>query len=256
MYHTTLHCFPVVVRVFRPRPSFTNRASGEGRDGSDPPFCAAGAARLSVGVAPGVPPGVPPHPRRWWGRSRLKVSLREGSTARPGARLDAPTSGARRDRILRAFLVVGGVSAVAAWTWSGVCPEADPVTVLVRHDTPDGSTAVSSGTTSRRTWPRGSSAYLLAARPGSSSPGWASGLGSARAFPAGHFRSRPTARRSSSARSITRSSSPRARPRKADDPGAGSLYRRGYVRRGRVRQDLGLYAPIRPPTLELAREQS
>ena len=40
------------------------------------------------------------------------------------------------------FLVGGGVSAVAAWTGSGVCPEADPGSVLVRHDTPNVSTAV------------------------------------------------------------------------------------------------------------------
>ena len=40
----------------------------------------------------------------------------------------------------------------------------------------------SSGTTSRRTWPRDSSADVLSARPGSGAPGWASGWGSARAF--------------------------------------------------------------------------
>ena len=53
-----------------------------------------------------------------------------------------------RDRILRAVLVIGDVSALAAWTRPGVCPEADPVAVLVRHDTPSGATAVSSGTRS------------------------------------------------------------------------------------------------------------
>ena len=53
-----------------------------------------------------------------------------------------------RDRILRAFLVMGDISAVAAWTWPGVCPEADPVAVLVRHDMPSGATAMSSGTMS------------------------------------------------------------------------------------------------------------
>ena len=35
----------VSVRVFRPRPADPNRASGEGKDGSDPHFLAAGAAR-------------------------------------------------------------------------------------------------------------------------------------------------------------------------------------------------------------------
>ena len=36
----------------------------------------------------------------------------------------------------------------------------------------------------------------------------------------------------------------------ADDPGAGPLYRRGDFRRGRVRQDVGVYAPVRAPTLD------
>ena len=36
--HPPLPFFAVVVRVFRPRPADPNRASGEGRDGSDPPF--------------------------------------------------------------------------------------------------------------------------------------------------------------------------------------------------------------------------
>ena len=41
------------------------------------------------------------------------------------------------DALLRAFLVIGGISAVAAWTWPGVFPEADPVAVLVRYHTPN-----------------------------------------------------------------------------------------------------------------------
>ena len=47
--HATRCFFAVVVRVFRPSPSLPNRASGEGEDGSDPPFCAADAARLRGG---------------------------------------------------------------------------------------------------------------------------------------------------------------------------------------------------------------
>ena len=47
-----------------------------------------------------------------------------------------------RDALLRAFLVVGGISAVAAWTWPGVFPEADPVAVLVRYHTPNVYAAV------------------------------------------------------------------------------------------------------------------
>ena len=41
------------------------------------------------------------------------------------------------DALLRAFLVIGGISGVAAWTWPGVFPEADPVAVLVRYHTPN-----------------------------------------------------------------------------------------------------------------------
>ena len=40
------------------------------------------------------------------------------------------------DRLIRTFLVVGGVSVVCAWTWPGAFPEADPVAVLVRYHTP------------------------------------------------------------------------------------------------------------------------
>ena len=41
------------------------------------------------------------------------------------------------DRLIRAFLVVGGVSVASAWTWPGAFPEADPVAVLVRYHTPN-----------------------------------------------------------------------------------------------------------------------
>ena len=42
-----------------------------------------------------------------------------------------------RDALLRAFLVIGDISAACAWTWPGVFPEADPVAVLVRYHTPN-----------------------------------------------------------------------------------------------------------------------
>ena len=41
------------------------------------------------------------------------------------------------DRLIRAFLVVGGVSVACAWTWPGAFPEADPVAVPVRYHTPN-----------------------------------------------------------------------------------------------------------------------
>ena len=54
MSHPPLPFVAVVVRLFVLRPADPNRASGEGKDGSDPPFCAAGAARRSGGVSHGV----------------------------------------------------------------------------------------------------------------------------------------------------------------------------------------------------------
>ena len=36
-----------------------------------------------------------------------------------------------RDALLRAFLVIGGISAACAWTWPGVFPEANPVAVFL-----------------------------------------------------------------------------------------------------------------------------
>ena len=41
--------FAVAIRVFRPGPDDPNRASGEGEDGSDPPFLTAGAVRRGGG---------------------------------------------------------------------------------------------------------------------------------------------------------------------------------------------------------------
>ena len=41
------------------------------------------------------------------------------------------------DALIRIFLVVGGISAVAAWTWPGMFPQDDPVAVLVRYHTPN-----------------------------------------------------------------------------------------------------------------------
>ena len=45
VYHCRLPLSAVSLRVFRPEPADPSRASGEGNDGSDPPFFAAGAAR-------------------------------------------------------------------------------------------------------------------------------------------------------------------------------------------------------------------
>ena len=135
--HPPLPLFAVVVRRFVLRPADPNRASGEGKDGSDPPLLTAGAVRQEGGCPTPCPTGCPIPLPPWGGRSRLYVSLREGSPARTRAGRSAATSGPMLDRLIRAFLVVGGVSVACAWTWPGVFPEADPVAVLVRYHTPN-----------------------------------------------------------------------------------------------------------------------
>ena len=135
--HPPRPLFAVVVRRFVLRPADPNRASGEGKDGSDPPFCAAGAARRRVGVRHGVRHRVRPPPRLRGGRSRLYVSLREGSSARTRAGRSAATRGPMLDRFIRGFLVVGSVSVGCAWTWPGAFPQADPLALLVRYHTPN-----------------------------------------------------------------------------------------------------------------------
>ena len=112
--HPTLPLFAVVVRRFVLRPADPNRASGEGKDGSDPPFCAAGAARRRGGCQPRCQAPCQPPTRLRGGRSRLYVSLREGSSARTRAGRSAATRGPMLDRLIRAFLVVGGVSVASA----------------------------------------------------------------------------------------------------------------------------------------------
>ena len=140
--HPPRPLFAAALRVVRPRPDDPNRASGEGEDGSDPPFFTAGAVRRRGVDHTGFHTRYHTPLRLRWGRSRPHVSLLEGSPARTRAGRRAVTSGAMIDRLLRALLVIGGVSAACAWTWPGAFPEGDPVAVLVRYHTPNVYTAV------------------------------------------------------------------------------------------------------------------
>ena len=83
--HPPLPLFAVVVRVVRPRPADPNRASGEGRDGSDPPFFTACAVRQAGGCPTQCPTGcpIPPLPL---GRSLPSVGI-------PAGRLPGPHAG-------------------------------------------------------------------------------------------------------------------------------------------------------------------
>ena len=77
VFSLSLFVFFVLARRCRTAPAERERT------GATPPFVPLARHGYVGGVAPGVPPGVPHHPRRWWGRSRLNLSLREGSDAGP-----------------------------------------------------------------------------------------------------------------------------------------------------------------------------
>ena len=140
--HPPLPFFAAALRVCRPRPDDPNRASGEGEDGSDPPFFTAGAVRRRVVDHTGF------HTRYHTPAAFVGVApvlmypCRKAPPARARAGRRDPPSGAMIDRLLRACLVIGGVSAACAWTWPGAFPEGDPVAVLVRYHTPNVYTAV------------------------------------------------------------------------------------------------------------------
>ena len=225
--------------------------------GATPPFVPLARHGEGGGVRHGVRHRVRPPPRLRGGRSRLYVSLREGSPARTRAGRRAATSGPMLDRLIRAFLVVGGVSVACAWTWPGAFPEADPVAVLVRYHTPNVYRAVVA-------WyyvAPGVAVFLAGQLLISTSRIWFARMGvrvgrpvppsALAAFAFGRWAG-PRRRRGPSPGQSHREPGSRM----ADDPGAGPLYRRGDFRRGRVRQDVRLYAPVRAPTLRLASDES
>ena len=146
-----------------------------GKTGATPPFVPLARHGEWGGVSHGVRHRVSPPLAFGGGRSRLYVSLREGSPARTRAGRRAATNGAMLDRLIRAFLVVVGVSVASAWTWPGAFPAADPVAVLVRYHTP---TRVSRRRRvvlrPRPAWPCSWPGTCSSAHRGSGSPGWAS----------------------------------------------------------------------------------
>ena len=81
-------------RAFGAKPDSPSRASGEGLDGSDPPFLTAGAVSRGGGVYTRVYTRVYTPPPLRGGRSSPYLSLREGShdRLRPGRRRTARTS--------------------------------------------------------------------------------------------------------------------------------------------------------------------
>ena len=211
MSHPPLPFVAVVVRRFVLRPADPNRASGEGRDGSDPPFCAAGAARRRGGVSHGV-------------RHRVSPPLAFGEVAPvcmyPCRKAPRPARGPddKQRRAARCLTDASARSCSSAASVSrppGRGPARFPRPIPWRCSsatTPRTCIAPSSrGTTSRPAWPCSWPGNSSSVRRGSGSPGWASVWGSGPAFRRGRFRLRRTGRPSSSARSITRSEPSRAR---------------------------------------------
>ena len=161
------------------------------------------------------------------------------------------------DALIRAFLVVGGISAVAAWTWPGGFPQADPVSVLVRYHTPNYYTAVVA-------WyyvAPGVTVYLIGQFLISTSRIWFARMGVSLglrsrlpAWPLSPTADGPAIVVGEVHHPVKPIESPT--PQWLTIPRAGTLYRRGDFRGRRVRQDFGLYAPVRAPTVELASPRS
>ena len=161
------------------------------------------------------------------------------------------------DRLIRAFLVVGGVSVACAWTWPGAFPEGDPVAVLVRYHTPNVYRAVVA-------WyyvAPGVAVFLAGQFLISSARIWFARMGVSLGL-----RSRlPTWPLSPTAdgpaivvgevhHPVRAIESPA--PEWLTIPERGLYTGVAIFRRRRVRQDLGVYAPVRPPALRLARHES
>ena len=83
--HATPSFYAVSIRVFRHRPDDTNRASGEGLDGSDPPFLTAGAVSRWGGC--GTRWGT------WWGTPTPPPGGSLPSVFIPAGRLPGPRAG-------------------------------------------------------------------------------------------------------------------------------------------------------------------
>ena len=122
----------VVVRVFRPGPDDPNRASGEGKDGSDPPFLTAGAVRRGRGCQPRcqAPCQTPPPPLGGFSAPVLMHPC--WKAPRPAHEPDD-----EQRRVGWFLLTGGGMSSWCGWHWPAVFPVEDPVAVLVHCHTPN-----------------------------------------------------------------------------------------------------------------------
>ena len=173
--HRPFHFHAGFVRVFRSRPDDPNRASGEGEDGSDPPFLTAGAVSRWVGCqARCQAPCQTPHPPPVG--SLPSVIYPCGKAPRPARGPDdQPHRGARCLTDSSARFSSSAASAPRApgrgrARSRRAIPWRSSSAITRRTFT----RASSSGTTSRPAWPCSLPANFSSAHPGSGSPGWAS----------------------------------------------------------------------------------
>ena len=162
-----------------------------------------------------------------------------------------------RDRLLRAFLVVGGVSVACAWTWPGAFPAADPVAVLVRSHTPNVYRAVVA-------WyyvAPGVAVFLAGHLLISTSRIWFARMG-VRVGLRSRLPRWPLSPSADGPAIVVGEVHHPVRSIESPVPDWLTIPERGLYtdvaifRRRRVRQDVGVYAPVRAPTLRLARDES
>ena len=255
--HPPLPFFAVVVRVFRPRPADPNRASGEGRDGSDPPFLTAGAVRQGGGCPTQCPTGCPIPPAV--GEVAPVCMYPCGKAPRPAC---GPDDEPRRaapcltDSSARSWSSSASVSGAPGRgparfprpiPWRSSCPIPHPERVPRR----------------RRVVLRGARRGGVPRRPISHQhiPDLVRPDGRPCGAPVPPAALAPFAFGGWAGDRRRRGPSPGQSHREpgsrmADDPGAGPLYRRGDFRGRRVRQDVRVYAPVRAPALRLASDES
>ena len=191
-------CSAVVVRGFRPRPDDTNRASGEGEDGSDPLFDRWRGSAM-WGVLHQVFPVVLHPPHAFWGVAPVCM-YPCGKAPRPARGPD--DEGQRAARCVTHSSPRVSSSAASAPRAPGRGPTRGPTAIPWRRAsaitrrtcTPPSSR----GTTWRPAWPCVWPGTFSCARDGSGSPGSAAVLGGAPAARRDHFRPRPTGRPSAS----------------------------------------------------------
>ena len=94
------------------------------------------------GATPGITPGATPPPSAT-GVAPVRTYPCEKAQPPALARdLRAPTRCTLLDRLIRVFIVIGGVTGLCAVTWPGSFPAGDPVAILVQNYTPNVYTAV------------------------------------------------------------------------------------------------------------------